>query len=120
MSTGIGCWLDSAIGYGDSAATELRGRTSIRGIGWVNGWAPKSGLGGAPVGMSKTVWPDAVPTNGLSPPIGASIPALVKSPHLMRSRRETRPQDSSLTISARFCLARSASLSLAFEAFDGR
>jgi len=92
----------------------FRARTSKRGIGCVNGFAPKSGLRGMPVDA------DAFRTNGLSPPIGASIPAPVKSPILMRSRREIRPHDSSLTISWRFFLACSASLMRAFDAFHGR
>src|SRR3954447_26722206 len=95
-----------------------RGTTSKRGIGCEKGAQSKRGLGGAPVGPIACA--RALATNGLRPPIGASRPALVKRPHLIKSRREIRPQDNSRTISARFLLAHSASRRRAFEALYGR
>jgi len=103
----------------DLGLTDLVHVDPKRGIAWVKGLAPNSRLRGAPVGMPPES-ADAVPTNGFNPPIGASRPAPVNSPHFTRSRRDTRPQDSSRTISARFCLARSASRWRAFDAFHGR
>src|SRR6185437_4536046 len=52
--------------------------------------------------------------------MGARVPADVIRPHLMRSRRETWPWEKAFTISARFCLACSASRSRALEALRGR
>src|SRR5262252_4541586 len=62
----------------------------------------------------------ALRTNGFRPRIGASTPAPVNSPHLMRSRRDTRPHDSSRTISTRFRRARSAAWTRALDAFPDR
>src|SRR5262249_14789699 len=111
-------WFDSAVGtksriddIGVVAVTCSRGSTAKRGIGFVNGLAPTSGLGGSAVASSAyTLF-----TNGLSPPIGAKRPAAVKSPIFTRSRLEIRPHESSRTISARLRLACSASLCRAFE-----
>src|SRR2546428_3379785 len=52
-SGGTGCCvvLASFVGAGLRVATAFRGKTSNRGIGWLDGWMPKSGLGGAPVGI---------------------------------------------------------------------
>src|SRR5438128_450166 len=70
--------------------------------------------------MPSSSIPDALDTKGFRPPIGASRPALVNSPNLIRSRRETRPHDSSRTISARLLLAFSAAFTRAFDAFADR
>jgi hypothetical protein len=43
--------LACSVGAGFSVETAFRGNTSKRGMGWVNGEAPNSGLGGKPVGM---------------------------------------------------------------------
>src|SRR5215471_14672316 len=48
-------------------------------------------------------------TNGFRPPIGIKIPALVKRPHLTRSRRETWPWERAFVISWRSRRAFSAS-----------
>ena len=95
----------------------FRGSTSNRPMGCVNGRTPNIGLGGAPVGMVESTWAEAY---GLNPRIGASRPALVKSPIFKRSRRESWPWDNPLTISNRFFLAFSASRSRAFDALHGR
>jgi hypothetical protein len=108
--------LASAVGVGFRDETAFRSRTSKRGIGWLNGPTPNRGLSGTPLAASA----EALDTNGLSPPIGASRPVPVKRPNLRRSRRETRPHESSLTISARFFRACSASRMRAFDAFHGR
>ena len=126
-SSGCCVWLACACGAGLNDDTGFRWKTSKRGIGCVNGRTPKSGLLGKPVGMPLP--PLRVPkllvvcafkgrTNGLSPPIGATIPAEVKSPHFTRSRRDTCPCDSALLISARFLRAFSASLILPLSLFS--
>src|SRR5438067_12514533 len=66
-----GCWvvLACAVGAGLSVETALRGKTSKRGMGWVNGCTPKSGLRGAPVGMDAY----ALGANTLSPLVMTSV-----------------------------------------------
>src|SRR5439155_1226012 len=105
-----------ANGAGFNADTGLRGRTSKRGIGWVNAWTLNSGLRGRPVGTA----PYALGANGLRPFLKASAPPAVKTPILIRSRRETCPCDHAFRISARFLQAFSASLTRALDAFVGR
>src|SRR5262249_10288891 len=58
--------------------------------------------------------------NGLSPFFNTIVPAAVKSPSFIRSRRESRPCDQSCRISKRFRRAFAASLTRALDAFDGR
>src|SRR6266852_65631 len=113
-----GCWvaLASAVGAGLRVETALRGKTSKRGMGWVNGWTPKSGLRGAPVGMDAY----ALGANTLSPLVMTRVPAAVMRPMRIRSRRETCPSQNAFTISARFLRAFSASRKRAFDAFRGR
>src|SRR6266852_4865149 len=113
-----GCWvaLASAVGAGLRVETALRGKTSKRGMGWVNGWTPKSGLRGAPVGMDAY----ALGANTLSPLVMTRVPAAVMRPMRIRSRRETCPSQNALTIPARFFRAFSASRIRAFDAFRGR
>src|SRR5664279_4672796 len=48
------------------------------------------------------------------------MPAVVKRPHRIRSRRETWPWERAFKISARFLRAFSASFNRAFDAFDGK
>src|SRR5918911_738121 len=86
-----GCWvvLASAVGAGCRVETGLRGRTSNRSIGWVNGWTPNSGLGGRPVGMFESA--KALLANGLRPFFTMMVPAAVNSPSLTKSRREIWP-----------------------------
>src|SRR5262249_28863939 len=108
-----------AVGAGLRAETGIRGKTSKRGIGCVNGWTPNSGLRGRPVGMEESS-AYALRANGLSPFFNTSAPAAVKSPNFIRSRRESRPCDHACRISARFRRAFSASLTLAPDAFCGR
>src|SRR5713226_8976712 len=114
------CWvvLACAVGAGLSAETELRGRTSKRGMGCVNAWTPNSGLRGRPVGIEESAY--ALGAKGLSPFFNTSVPAVVKSPILIRSRRETCPCDHAFRISARFLRAFSASFTRALDAFPGR
>jgi len=83
------CWVvfASAVGAGLSVETAFRARRSRRGIGCVNGWTPNSGLAGKPVGMVES----ALAANGLSPLFKMMVPAAVKSPSLIRSRREICP-----------------------------
>jgi hypothetical protein len=64
------------------ASQGYRGRTSKRGMAWVKGLAPKSGLGGAPVGIA----PYALLAKGLKPFFATSKPPAVMSPHFMSSR----------------------------------
>src|SRR2546425_2778703 len=111
-------WVSStwAKGAGFSADTGLRGRTSKRGMGCVNAWPLNSGLRGQPVGTA----PYALGANGLRPFLKASAPPAVKSPILIRSRRETCPCDHAFRISARFLRAFSASLTRALDALHGR
>jgi hypothetical protein len=112
-TAGTGCcvWFDSAVGVGVSAVTGVRCSTSKRSIGCEKGWAPNSGLAGAPVGMLSARALPALPTNGLRPWIGAMTPAAVTRPSFTRSRRESCPCDRAFTISARsfcaFCASRS-------------
>src|SRR5437016_7598715 len=108
-----------AVGAGLSAESGVRGKTSKRGMGCVNAWTPNSGLRGRPVGMEESS-AYALRANGLSPFFNTSVPAAVKSPSLMRSRRESRPCDHACRISARFRRAFSASLIRARDAFKGR
>ena len=49
------------------ASRECRGKTSKRGMAWVKGLAPNSGLGGAPVGMLEQFFPTNVPWGGALP-----------------------------------------------------
>jgi hypothetical protein len=65
----------------------MRGTTSNRGIAVENGWTPKSGLGGSPVGIS----PHALRTNGLRPLCATMMPPALNTPRLSSSRRETLP-----------------------------
>jgi hypothetical protein len=99
--------LDSAVGAGLSVETALRGNTSRRGIGWVKGWTPNSGLGGRPVGMFEPA-AKTLGANGLRPFFKMMVPAAVKSPSLMRSRREIWPWDQAVRMSWRFLRAFSA------------
>src|SRR3989475_6240850 len=62
----------------------------------------------------------ALGANGLRPFLNATTPLAVKSPILMRSRRDTCPCDHAFRISARFRRAFSASLTRALDAFPGR
>src|SRR5256886_7807669 len=112
------CWvvLAWAVGAGLSVETGFRCRTSKRGMGWVNAWTPNSGLRGSPVGIAAY----ALRANGLSPFCNTSAPDAVKSPILIRSRRDTWPCDHAFRISARFRRAFSASLTRALDAFPGR
>ncbi|PYR04844.1 MAG: hypothetical protein DMG00_22605 [Acidobacteria bacterium] len=105
------------MGAGFNVATALRGRTSNRGIGWLNGWTPKSGLGGAPVGIPSAY---TLLAKGLNPLIGSSSPPAVMTPHLIKSRREICPVEYAFTISRRLFRAFSASLSRALDAFGER
>ena len=105
-----------AVGAGLSVETALRGKTSNRGMGCVNGWTPNSGLDGAPVGMDAY----ALGANTLSPFVMTRVPAADMRPMRIRSRRETCPSQNALTISARFFRAFSASRSRALDAFRGR
>src|SRR6266705_2840908 len=89
-------------------------------MGWVNGWTPNRGLRGNPVGMEEESSAYALGANGLSPFLKAIAPPAVKSPILIRSRRETCPCDHAFRISARFRRAFSASLTRAFDALPGR
>src|SRR5689334_240059 len=116
-------WLAMRVGTGSRSPVNtlvLRFRTSKRGISWVNGAAPKSGLGGAPVGTLLPPLACASPTNGFKPEMGARAPAVVNRPHFISSRRETFPWENALTISARFSRALSASLRRVFDEFHGR
>src|SRR5262249_23944019 len=97
----------------------LRGRTSKRGMGCVNGCTPNSGLRGNPVGMEEPS-AYALRANGLSPFLSAITPLAVKSPILIRSRREICPCDHAFRISARLRRAFSASRTRARDAFPGR
>jgi hypothetical protein len=45
LAWAVGAGLRNVKGFG------FRGRTSKRGMGWLNGGAPNNGLGGAPVGI---------------------------------------------------------------------
>src|SRR3954467_7098466 len=114
--TGCGVVFASFVGAGLSVATALRGSTSKRGIGCVNGCTPNNGLGGAPVGIAAY----ALFAKGLKPLIGNRSPPAEITPHLIKSRRETCPQEYAWTISRRFFRAFSASLSRALDAFDER
>src|SRR5215813_14007177 len=62
----------------------------------------------------------ALCANGLSPLFNTIVPAAVKSPSFISSRRERRPCDHSRRISKRFRRAFSASLTRALDAFNGR
>src|SRR5699024_8324997 len=118
-STGCCVWFDCAVGAGVKEATGIRGNTSIRGIGVEKSVVLFSnGLGGSPVGMLELA--KALRANGLSPLIGSIRPALVNSPILIRSRRETCPWVFALIISHLFFLACSASRKRAFEAFGDK
>src|SRR3989454_4593463 len=108
-----------AVGAGLSAETGVRGKTSKRGMGCVNAWTPNSGLRGRPVGMEESS-AYALRANGLNPFCNTSAPDAVKSPILIRSRRETCPCDHAFRISARLRRAFSASLTRALDAFPGR
>src|SRR2546426_4549015 len=115
------CWvvLARAVGAGLSTETASRGRTSNRGIGCVNAWTPNRGLRGKPVGMEESS-AYALGANGLRPFLNATTPLAVKSPILIRSRRDTCPCDHAFRISARFRRAFSASLTRALDALPGR
>src|SRR3989442_14206257 len=115
------CWvvLAWAVGAGLSTETAFRGRTSNRGIGCVNAWTPNRGLRGKQVGMEESS-AYALRANGLSPFCNTSVPAVVNSPILIRSRRETCPCDHAFRISARFLRAFTGSLTRALEALPGR
>ncbi len=65
--------LACAVGVGVRHDTGLRAMTSTRGIGWLKGLMPQRGLGSA-LRFGPTTAADAFLTNGLSPPIGASMP----------------------------------------------
>jgi hypothetical protein len=54
-------------------------------------FTPKSGLAGAPVGVTTPPLAWAVLTKGFKPPIGSMRPALVKMPIFIKSRREMDP-----------------------------
>src|SRR5215213_5970535 len=77
-STGCCVWFACAVGAGRRDATGFRASTSNRSSGCVKGSTPKRGLGGVPVGICAEV----LDTNGLSPRIGASTPAVVNRLHL--------------------------------------
>src|SRR5258708_17525568 len=121
----MGGWvvLACAVGAGFRDETEFRGRTSKRGMGWVNGRTPNNGLAGNPVGMPgielvEIAW--ALPTNGFKPCFKASAPAPAESPNFRRSRRVIRRCKRALAISRRFLGLVSAFLSRPLETFFGR
>jgi hypothetical protein len=84
-------------------------------MGWDNGVAPNSGLGGTPVGISLPP-AYALLAKGLKPFLASSNPVDVKIPHLNRSRLVIWPWESALTISARLSRAFCASLRRALDA----
>ena len=79
----MGAGVKAVMGFGERVSR------SARGIAWVNGKAPNSGLRGAPVGTAA----NALLANGLRPCLSASPPTVVNTPHLKRSRRLTWPWD---------------------------
>src|SRR5262245_10371289 len=62
----------------------------------------------------------ALRANGERPCFSTIVPAAVKSPSFMRSRRDRPPCDHACRISARLRRAFSASLTRALDAFTGR